>query len=134
LNLFILSSGINIKTKNKEYIKYENFLIEPLYCLSKYVSTQAQCCLLCELQTLHVCYVVAALGSALLAADCESKLAVVAEPMQLESDLPKQLMLWVAGCPHTRECMKNSMKQYAGPASADSVALRLQLFLFASGS
>jgi hypothetical protein len=59
---------------------------------------------------------------------------VVAEPMQLESDLSKQLMLWVAGCPHTRKCMENSMKQYGGPTSADFVALQLHLFLFASGS
>jgi hypothetical protein len=50
---------------------------------------------------------------------------VVAGPMQLESDLPKQLMLWAVGCPHTRECMENNTKQYVGPASADSVALRL---------
>jgi hypothetical protein len=59
---------------------------------------------------------------------------VVAEPMQLESDLPKQLMSWTAGCPHTRECMENGTKQYAGPASADSTAIRLQLFHFSSGS
>jgi hypothetical protein len=59
---------------------------------------------------------------------------VVVGPMQLESDLPKQLMLWAAGYPHTRECMENSMKQCAGPAWAHSVVLRLQLFLFASGS
>jgi hypothetical protein len=59
---------------------------------------------------------------------------VVVGPMQLESDLPKQLMLWAAGCPHTRECMENSRKQCARPASADSVVLRLQLFLFASRS
>jgi hypothetical protein len=50
---------------------------------------------------------------------------VVAGPMQLESGLPKQLMLWVVGCPHTRECMGNSTKRYAGPASADSALLRL---------
>jgi hypothetical protein len=55
---------------------------------------------------------------------------LVAEPMQLESDLTKQLMLWAAGCPHTREYMESSMKQCGGPASADSAALRLQLFLF----
>jgi hypothetical protein len=59
---------------------------------------------------------------------------VVAEPMQLESDLPKQLMLWVADCPHTQECMENTMKQCVRPASANSAVLRLQLFLFASGS
>jgi hypothetical protein len=59
---------------------------------------------------------------------------VVAGPMQLESDLPKQLMLWTTGCPHTQECMENSTKQYVGPASADSTSLRLQLFHFASGS
>jgi hypothetical protein len=57
---------------------------------------------------------------------------VVAGPMQFENNLSKQLMLWVAGCPHTPECTENSTKQYAGPASADSVVLRLQLFLFAS--
>jgi hypothetical protein len=38
---------------------------------------------------------------------------VVVGPMQLESDVPKQLMLWTAGCSHTRECMENSTKQYA---------------------
>ena len=59
---------------------------------------------------------------------------MVAEPMQLESDLPKQLMLWVVGCPHTRECMANSMKQYAGPASVDSALPRLQQFPFDFGS
>jgi hypothetical protein len=58
----------------------------------------------------------------------------VAEPMQLESDLPKQLMLWAAGCPHTRECMVNSTKQCARPDSVDYAVLWLQLFLFASGS
>jgi hypothetical protein len=78
-------------------------------------------------------------GGALLAADCEARLelwvvVVVAGPMQLVSDLPKQLMLWTAGCPHIQGCMENSTKQYAGPASADSVVLRLQLFPFVSGS
>jgi hypothetical protein len=48
----------------------------------------------------------------------------------LESDLPKQPMLWAAGCPHTRECMENSTKQYAGPALADSALLRLILRCF----
>jgi hypothetical protein len=57
---------------------------------------------------------------------------VVAGPMQLASGLPKQLMLWVVGCPHTWGCMGNSMKKYAGPALADSGALRSQLFPFAS--
>jgi hypothetical protein len=55
-------------------------------------------------------------------------------PVQLVSDLPKQLILWVVGCPHTRGCMGNNTKQYAGPASADYVVLRLQLFPFASES
>jgi hypothetical protein len=55
-------------------------------------------------------------------------------PMQLESGLPKQLMLWAVGCPHTRECMGNSTKRYAGPTSADFALLRLPLSLFASGS
>jgi hypothetical protein len=35
---------------------------------------------------------------------------VVTEPMQLENDLPKQLMSWVAGCPHTQAYMINSIK------------------------
>jgi hypothetical protein len=59
---------------------------------------------------------------------------VVAGPMQHENDLPKQLMLWATGCPHTPECTENSMKQYTEPDLADSVVLRLQLFLFAYGS
>jgi hypothetical protein len=59
---------------------------------------------------------------------------VVAGPMQLESGFPKQLMLWAVGCPHTRECMGNSTKRYAGPALTDSALLRLQLSLSASGS
>jgi hypothetical protein len=42
---------------------------------------------------------------------------VVAGPMQLESGLSKLLILWVVNCPHTQECMGNSMKQYAGLAS-----------------
>jgi hypothetical protein len=80
------------------------------------------------------------LGDTLLAADCGSKLVpyvvvvVVVGPMQHENDLPKQLMLWATGCPHTLKRTENIMKQYAGPASADSIVLRLQLFLFVSGS
>jgi hypothetical protein len=58
----------------------------------------------------------------------------VTGPMQLESGLPKQLMLWAVGCPHTRECMANSTKRYTGPALAVSTLLRLQLSFFASGS
>jgi hypothetical protein len=62
-----------------------------------------------------VCRVVVELGGALLVVDCEMKLeplvvAVVAGPMQLGSGLPKQLILWVVGCPHTRECVGNSTK------------------------
>ena len=59
---------------------------------------------------------------------------VVVGPMQLASGLSNQLRLWTAGCPHIWECMENSRKQCARPASADSVVLRLQLFLFASRS
>jgi hypothetical protein len=51
---------------------------------------------------------------------------VVTEPMQLESDLPKQLMSWVAGCSHIR--------QYARPVSADFAVLRLQRSPSAFGS
>jgi hypothetical protein len=61
-------------------------------------------------------------------------MVVVTEPMQLENDLPKQMMSWVVGCPHTQGYLANSMKQYARPASADSVVLRLQLSHFAFGS
>jgi hypothetical protein len=57
---------------------------------------------------------------------------VVAGPMQLVSGLPKQLMMWVVGCPHTWGCMENNTKRYAGPALADFVVLRLQLFPSAS--
>jgi hypothetical protein len=63
-------------------------------------------------------------GSALLAADCETRLeqwlvVVVAGSMQLVSGLPNQLMMWTAGCPHTQGCIRNSTKRYAGPASVD---------------
>jgi hypothetical protein len=80
-------------------------------------------------------HVVAELGGALLAAGCESRLVTwvvveVAGAMLLESDLSKQPMLWAAGCPHTQECMENSTKQYAGPASADSDLLRLSAITF----
>jgi hypothetical protein len=51
---------------------------------------------------------------------------VVTEPKQLENDSPKQQTTWVADCPHIQGYMANNMKQYAKPASADSVALRLQ--------
>jgi hypothetical protein len=56
---------------------------------------------------------------------------VAAGPMQLGSGLPKLLILWVVDCPHTPECIGNSMKRYAGPASSDSIVLRLSLFPFA---
>jgi hypothetical protein len=59
---------------------------------------------------------------------------VVTEPMQLENDLPKQLMSWVAGCPHTQGYMANSMKKYARLALADYAVLRLQLSPFSFGS
>ena len=48
---------------------------------------------------------------------------MVAEPMQLESDSPKQLMMWAVDCPHTQECVENSTKQYAGLASVGSAVL-----------
>jgi hypothetical protein len=54
-------------------------------------------------------------SDALLAVDCEAGLepwvvVVVAGSMQLVNGLPKQLMMWTAGCPHTRGCMGNSTK------------------------
>ena len=79
-------------------------------------------------------HVVVVLGGVLLVVDCESRLVpwvVVVGPMLLKSGLPKQPMLWAVGCPHTRECMENSTKQYAGPASAEFAMLWLLLFLFA---
>jgi hypothetical protein len=58
--------------------------------------------------------------------------------MQLGSDSPKLLTLWVVkmavDCPHTQECMGSSTKQYAGLASTNCVVLWPQLFLFASVS
>jgi hypothetical protein len=51
---------------------------------------------------------------------------VVTEPMPLENDLPKQLMSWVASCPHVQGYMANNTRQYVRPASADSAVLRLQ--------
>jgi hypothetical protein len=59
---------------------------------------------------------------------------VVTEPMQLENDLPKQLMSWVVGCPHIQGYMANRMRRYARPASADSIVLRLQRFPSSFGS
>jgi hypothetical protein len=59
---------------------------------------------------------------------------VVTETMQLQNDLPKELMSWVAGCPHIQGYMANSMKQYARPASADFIVLWLQRFPSAFGS
>jgi hypothetical protein len=63
-------------------------------------------------------------------------MVVVARPMQLGSDSPKLLTLWVVkmvvDCPHTQECTGNSTKQYVGLASADSTMLRPQLSPFAS--
>jgi hypothetical protein len=59
---------------------------------------------------------------------------VVAGPTQLGSGLSKLLILWVVDCPCNQKCMRNSTKQYVGPASTDSVVLRHQLFAFASVS
>jgi hypothetical protein len=57
---------------------------------------------------------------------------VVTEPMQLENDLSKQWISWVAGCPHIQGYMVNSMRQYARPASADSAVLRRSPSTFGS--
>jgi hypothetical protein len=54
---------------------------------------------------------------------------VVTEPKQLENDLSKQLISWVAGCPHTQGYMANGMRQCARPASANSVVLRFSYLL-----
>jgi hypothetical protein len=58
---------------------------------------------------------VVVLGSALLAADCGSRLVPwvvveVAGSMLLECDLSKQPMLWAADYPYTWECMENCTK------------------------
>jgi hypothetical protein len=59
---------------------------------------------------------------------------VVTEPIQLANDSPKQLLSWVASCPHIQGYMANSRKQCARPASVDSVVLRLQRFPSTFGS
>jgi hypothetical protein len=59
---------------------------------------------------------------------------VVTEPKQLENDSPKQPTSWVTCCRHIQGYMVNSMKQYARPASADSVVLWLQRSPSAFGS
>jgi hypothetical protein len=59
---------------------------------------------------------------------------VVTEHKQLENDLPKQLMSWIAGCPHIQGYMVNSMRQYARHALADSAVLRPQRSPSAFGS
>jgi hypothetical protein len=48
--------------------------------------------------------------------------------MQLENNLPKQLMMWATGCPHTPEGTENSTKQYAGPTLAVSAMLGFNYF------
>jgi hypothetical protein len=88
---------------------------------------------LCELRTPPKCRAVVAPGDALLAVDYKPMYAlvvvvVVTEPMQLENDLPNQLMLWVAGYLDIQGYMANSMRQYARPALADSSVLWLQWF------
>jgi hypothetical protein len=49
-----------------------------------------------------------------------------------KNGLLKQLKLKVVGlavdCVHTLECMENNMKQYVGPALADSTLPQLQQF------
>jgi hypothetical protein len=51
------------------------------------------------------CCAIAVAGDALLVAGYDPGyvlmvVVVVTEPMPLENDLPKQLISWVAGCPH----------------------------------
>jgi hypothetical protein len=48
---------------------------------------------------------------------------VATGPKKLESDLPKQQRSLVVDCLHTMGHTESSMKQYAKPTSADSVAL-----------
>jgi hypothetical protein len=57
---------------------------------------------------------------------------VEAVARMLGVDLPKQQKLQ-GDCLHILECKANGTKQYAGPASADSVVQQLLLAPFASG-
>ena len=69
-------------------------------------------------------------------AGCMTKLVLMwvveAGPIWPDSGLLKQLKLkaagLVVGCVHTLGCMENKMKQYGGPASADSVVPQLRQF------
>jgi hypothetical protein len=57
--------------------------------------------------------------------------AVEAGARKLVNGLPKQQKLQV-DCPHILVCRESGMKQYVGPASADSAKLLLWQSLFAS--
>jgi hypothetical protein len=74
--------------------------------------------------------------TALDAADYMTKLelmwVVEAGPICPKNDLLNRLKLKVAGlavdCVHTLGCTENNMKQYGGPASADSALPQIQQF------
>jgi hypothetical protein len=57
-----------------------------------------------------------------------------ARPRKLESDLPKRHKSWVVDYLHTLGHRESNMKQYVGPASADSAAPQLRQSPFASKS
>jgi hypothetical protein len=57
---------------------------------------------------------------------------VGARPRKLESGLPKRQRPWAVDYLHTLGHRENSMKQYVGPAWADSVVHQLRQSLFAS--
>jgi hypothetical protein len=56
--------------------------------------------------------------------------AVGAEARKLVNGLSKRQKLQV-GCPHILVCRESGMKQYVGPASADSTGLLLRRSLLA---
>jgi hypothetical protein len=101
--------------------------------VNKCASTLARCYWLCELRTPlwspSECECADSLLAVVLAA-----LVVVVEAVakMLGVDLPKQQKLQ-GDCLHILECKANGTKQYAWPASADSVVLQLLLSPFASG-
>jgi hypothetical protein len=59
---------------------------------------------------------------------------VVTKPRKLESDLLKQQKSKAVDCLRTLGYTESSTKQYAGPASANSIVLWLQQFPSAFGS
>jgi hypothetical protein len=100
--------------------------------LSRYASTLAQYCWLCELRTPPwSLFADGSVDSLLAIGRANMQVVVVAEVEAVTrmpvTDWPKQQMLQ-DGYPHTLVCSASDMKQYAWPASAGSAELQLLLF------